>query len=187
MRNALPAVLCCLAALCATPVHAAEGPRASYAGLSCGIEYSTQASPRDEPVHYTGTITGGPVVVTVDGAPAPAVLVCSVQTGVPDYHQGPAVAQASGAGTGAAVVPPTGVTFDVEPGHPVYLCTELWVLGQPAYRLDYDPDSYGDQCDGTGSAGGPDGTYADPMTVWGRYCAEEQVGPQHVGPQCVGG
>jgi hypothetical protein len=185
-RNALPAVLCCLAALCATPVHAAEGPEASYAGLTCGLDYSTQTAPPDQQVHYTGRLTGGPVVVTVGGLPAPATLVCSVQTDAPDYHAGPVVAQASGSGTGAAVLPPTGVTFDVAPGHPLYLCTELWVLGHPAYRYDYDPNSSGDQCDRTGSVGGPDGTYSDPTTVWGKYCADEQVGPQHVGPQCVG-
>ena len=117
------------------PAHAAP---TSAAGLTCGMTATTD--PTAEPGTRTGEIRGGPVSAHDPHGPVRIWIVCTVQVNS-RFHDGSSVASASSAiGDRSAYLPPTQISYAVQSGDAVYLCTE-WHLVDPHgthHRLLYD-------------------------------------------------
>lgn len=167
----------------ATPAPAAEPQLfVAYGGASCGMD----TSGRPQGGRQVGTIQGGPVFgVTADTGVTRVMVICSIQVGVPDFEAPDQVSVPGVAGPLASTLPPTSVTFTIEPGTypgpPVYLCTEVQI-GSQRYRYDTDSTRPGDQCAETAQvSSGEQQSYVSPSSLWGTYC----VAVPPLAPICV--
>jgi hypothetical protein len=119
---------------------AVAGPGAATAGepevsgVPCGFTVLTA-----DGNSLRAEVDGGPVVVTGAGTAVPVELVCTIQVGAP-AHAGPDAVAVRASGPGAAIVPPTLVTFEAAPEQDVILCTEVRVTTSSGVRALYWDD-----------------------------------------------
>jgi len=166
-RFALPLLLLVQAPAVASPTDVA------FAGLDCGVAMVETA-----PGMQSGILSGGPDVVTKGGQAADAVLRCWLQI-AEDYGAGPVMAEAYASGHGVVALVAE-VNAMIPEGARVFVCSELYVPGEPApYHVDSDPSASGDQCPQAESTSTPAGyVYTRPPTTWQVKCAD--VGPERV-------
>jgi hypothetical protein len=135
-----PVLAVAAAAVLAPLPGTAHAAPPSIAGLTCGLLTTTDVvGVLANPGTQVGYVWGGPVAAghlpsyddgvlrwDVEGNPVSVLIGCDVQVTTPRFADVDYVS-ATATGTGAAVVVPTFVWYQLLPSNPVYLCTHVTV------------------------------------------------------------